>query len=302
MAFMNLNEIAIFVKVVETGSFTGAARALEMPKSTVSARLSSLEKRLGVTLIRRTTRKLHVTDAGRAYYEQCLLAISQIMEAEEVVTHGQSIPQGLLRVTAPIELGVALLPHVIEEFNKKYPEVNLEIILSDKTVDLVSEGIDIGIRTGHLKDSTLIAKKLGMIYFAPFASPKYLKKNSEVKKPKDLEGHCLIPFTSIGSEEWQLVSPKEKQTVKLEKRMIMNDLNLIKALAVSGMGIALIPTFLCYQEVKSGKLVRILNNWRSELRPVHFVYPSQKFVAPKIKAFIEVAGDILKKHLELSEL
>lgn len=299
---MNLNEIAIFVKVVETGSFTGAAKLLDMPKSTVSAKLSSLEKRLGVTLIRRTTRKLHITDAGEAYYKKCLQAISQIMEAEEIVSQSQSRPHGLLRVTAPIELGVALLPSVIEEFNKKYPDVNLEIILSDKTVDLVSEGIDIGIRTGNLKDSSLIAKKLGTIYFAPFASPKYLKKNPEIKKPHDLDHHCIIPFASIGSEEWQLIGPKEKQTVKLEKRMVINDLNLIKALAVSGMGIALIPTFLCYHEVKTGKLLRVLPNWRTELRPVHFVYPSQKFVAPKIKAFIEIATDILKKHLELSEL
>lgn len=299
---MNLNEIAIFVKVVETGSFIGAAKSLDMPKSTVSARLSSLEKRLGVTLIRRTTRKLHVTDAGQLYYEQCLKAMSQIMAAEEQVSQNQATPHGLLRVTAPIELGAALLPPVIEEFHKQYPDVKLEIVLTDRTVDLISEGIDIGIRTGNLKDSSLIAKKLGMIYFAPFASPKYLKKNKEIKSPKDLEGHFTIPFTRLSSEEWNLVGTKEKQTVKIDKSLVINDLNLIKSLTISGMGISLIPTFLCYNEVKSGKLIRILNNWRTDLRPVHFVYPSQKFVTPKIKAFIAVATDIMKSQLEIAEL
>lgn len=160
---MNLNEIAVYVKVVETGSFSGAAKALDMPKSTVSSWVSSLEKRLGVTLIRRTTRKLHITEAGQLYYKQCLAAISQIMTAEEEVSQGQTAPQGLLRITAPVELGGAILPSVIEEFGKKYPSVELEVILTDRTIDLVSEGIDIGIRTGNLKDSSLIAKKIWVL-------------------------------------------------------------------------------------------------------------------------------------------
>lgn len=299
---MNLNEIAIFVKIVETGSFVGAARSLDMPKSTVSAKLSSLELRLGVSLIKRTTRKLQITEAGKTYYDQCLKAMSQILAAEEQVTLSQSAPQGLLRVTAPTELGVMLLPQVVMEFNKKYPNVKLEIILTDKTVDLIADGIDIGIRTGALKDSTLIAKRLGTIYFAPFASPKYLKINGEPKNPKDIEKHCAIQFAPLNSEEWQLMGSKGKQTVKINKMMIVNDLNLIKSLAISGLGIALIPTFLCTNDTKAGKLVRILDSWRTELRPVHFIYPSQKFVSPKIKAFIEIASDLLKTSLENSEL
>jgi DNA-binding transcriptional LysR family regulator len=299
---LNLNEIVIFVKIVEVGSFIGAARALDMPKSTISAKLTSLEKRLGVTLIRRTTRKLHITDGGEAYYNQCLKALAQIMAAEEQVTQNQSAPHGQLRLTAPVELGAAILPPVIEEFSRIYPDVNLDIILTDRAVDLVEEGIDIGIRAGHLRDSSLISKRLGTIYFAPFASAKYLRRNKEPKTPKDLEGHCVITFSPLGSEEWQLVSQREKQTVQIKKRLVTNDLHLIKALTVSGMGISLIPTFLCYQEAKTGKLIRVLENWRSETRPVHFVYPAQKYVSPKIKAFIDVATGLLKKHLEITEL
>lgn len=298
---MNLNEIAVFVKVVETGSFTSAARSLDMPKSTVSARLSSLEERLGVTLIRRTTRKLHITDAGRAYYEKCQEAILKISEAEEQVTQSQSAPSGLLRITAPVELGGCLLPHVIDEFNSIYPKVHLEVILTDRTVDLVSDGIDIGIRVGQLKDSSLISKKLGMIYFAPFASPKYLKKNGEIKSPKDLENQQIIPFAPLSTNEWTLVGNKEKKTIKITKKTLINDLNLIKNLTCMGQGVSLMPTFLCYNEVKTGRLIRILPNWRTELRPVHFVYPSQKFVSPKIRGFIEVASKIIKEQLEIAE-
>lgn len=299
---MNLNEVAVFVKVVETGSFTEAARALEMPKSTVSARLSSLEKRLGVTLIRRTTRKLHVTDAGQLYYDECMQAIDQIMSAEEEVLQTQSGPHGILRVTAPVELGGTLLPVIVSEFSKKYPQVNLEIILTDRTVDLVGEKIDIGIRTGVLKDSSLIAKKLGTIYFAPFASPKLIKNPASIKNPRELENLNTITFSPLGTKEWHLVNNKEKQTVKLKKQTMVNDLNLVKSLTAAGLGVSLLPTFYCLNEVKSGKLVRILKNWRTEIRPVHFVYPSQKFVSPKIKAFIEVASDLIKENLEIAEL
>lgn len=299
---MDLNEIIIFIKVVEQGSFSAAALSLDMPKSTVSAKVSSLEKRLGTTLLRRTTRKLHITDIGKKYYEECQKALSQIQNAEEIVSEGQTIPQGPLRVTAPVELGGALLPLVITEFNKKYPQVVLELILTDRRVDLIAEGVDIGIRTGNLKDSSLISKRLGNIYFAPFASPKYLKNNPSIKTPKDLEKNVSIVFSSLGTQEWNLINGREKQTVKPQRQTVANDLNLIKTLTVSGLGISLLPTFLCYNEVKSGKLVRILKNWQTDVRPVHFIYPSQKFVTPKIKAFIEVATNVLKKNLEIAEL
>lgn len=295
---MDLNEIAIFVKVVEAGSFAKASLQLDMPKSTVSTKVSALEKRLGVTLIRRTTRKLFVTDAGIAYHKQCLQALNQITLADEQVTQTQSIPQGLLRITAPVELGGALLPMVIEQFQKMYPAVQLEIILSDRTVDLVSEGIDLAIRAGDLKDSSLIAKKIGSVYFAPFASPKYIKARGAPKNPKDLQNHDCLLFTPLGTESWKLNSPKGNQTIALNKKLMMNDLNLIKALAVSGLGIALMPTFYCYAETGQKKLVRILDDWKSESRPVQFVYPQQAFVSKKVNAFLQVATGIIRQSLE----
>src|SRR5690606_35777795 len=167
---------AIFTKVVEMGSFTKAAQSLGMPNSTVSAKVSQLETALRVTLIRRTTRKLFVTEEGKLFYDKCKRGLKEIQSAQEEVSESQSEPHGLLKLTASVDFGNAILPRVITKFKKLYPKVSLDIFLNDRVVDVVGEGFDLAIRFGQLKDSSLISKKLGGIYFAPFASPSYLKK------------------------------------------------------------------------------------------------------------------------------
>lgn len=299
---MDLNEVAVFIKVVEMGSFTQAARNLGMPNSTVSAKVSELETRLGVSLIKRTTRKLFVTDEGRAFFERCTRGLKEIQAAEEEIVSGQREPQGILRVTAPIELGGSVLPKVITEFHQKFPKVQFDLFLSDRTVDMISEGFDLALRAGDLKDSSLIAKKLGSVYFAPFASPQYLKKMKAPSHPKDLREHSCLQFAPMGLEEWKLVGPKNSVSVPMNKRIVINELNVIKALTLNGLGIALLPTFFCFPEVQSGKLVRILPEWRSNLRPVHFVYAGQKYASPKIQAFISLASELIKSNLQIYEL
>lgn len=294
---MNLNELTVFVKIVEIGSFTGAADILEMPKSTVSARLSSLEGRIGVTLIRRTTRRLFVTDEGKAYYQKCMQALMQISAAEEQIAQSQSEPKGILKITAPVELGVTLLPKILGDFQVQYPSVSLEVILSDKTMDLVSEGIDIALRAGSLKDSTLIAKKLGAVYFAAFASPQYLKKYGTPKKPQDLKDHTCLHFSPLSPKEWQLNGPGGSQRVEINKKIIINDMNLIKSMALDGYGIALLPTFYCFNESSKNSLVRVLDAWKSNQRSVQFVYPMQEFVPKKLSAFLNYSSDKLKQTL-----
>lgn len=295
---MDLNEVAVFIKVVQVGSFRQAAKALGMPNSTVSSKVSSLERRLGVTLIQRTTRRLNITPAGQAYFKHCVQGLQEIEagEAELAATKGE--PQGLLRITAPVELGASVLPDLVERFLKKYPKVRIEVILADRRVELLSENVDLAIRAGELQDSTLIAKKIGMVYFAPFASPKYLKANGSPNHPRDLRHHECLQFTPIGFEEWRLIGSKGAFNVPVPGRIIINDLNMIKTLTVSGMGIALLPSFYCRQEVSSGKIVRVLPEWRTNLNPVHFVYPAQRFVLPKLSAFIAFATDSMKQVLE----
>lgn len=294
---MNLNEIAIFIKVVNSGSFAGAAKLLDMPKSTVSAKVAALEKRLGVTLIRRTTRKLHITDAGKEYFEQCVSGLNKITLAEELITQKQLEPQGVLRMTAPVELGAILLPEVINQFQKQYPKVKLDIILSDRTVDLISEGIDLAIRAGQLKDSTLIAKKIGSVFFAPFASPKYLKAHGTPKYPKDLKDHRCIIFSPFGVNGWPLSGAGSSQVVSLNSSLTVNDLSLAKSLAINDGGIALLPTFFCAAEAGDKSLVRVLPEYRSNMRTVSFVYPQQQFVPKNLVAFMTVATEIIRSKL-----
>lgn len=295
---LDLNEVAVFIKVVEAGSFSQAAKHLGMPNSTVSSKVSSLEKRLGTTLIQRTTRKLNITPAGRAYFNKCLQGLQEIQTAEAELASIQGEPQGLLRITAPVELGSTVLPSLISDFTKKYSKVKIEVLLGDRKVDLLSENVDLAIRAGELKDSTLIAKKIGEVYFAPFASSKYLKTAKAPQHPKDLAGHPCIQFTPFGNHGWKLIGPKNSVTVPLDGKIVVNDLNMIKNLATNGNGIALLPTFFCYEELKAGKLVRLLPEWRTQLAPVHFVYAAQKFVTPKLSAFISMASESLKESLK----
>ena len=292
-----MNEITVFIKVVQAGSFSQAALQLNMPNSTVSSKVSALEKRLGISLIKRTTRRLHITAAGQTYFDRCLLGLQEIQGAESELTAHQAEPQGLLRVTAPVELGSSVLSGLLADYLKKYPKVSIEVILSDRQVELVTENIDLAIRAGPLKDSTLKAKKLGAAFFAPFAAPKYLKSVSEISHPRDLLDHQCLQFTPLGSE-WKLQGPKNLIKITIPGRAVINDLNMVKNLATSGFGVALLPTFYCYPEIQSGKLIRILPDWKTVMNPVHFVYPAQKFVSPKLSSFIEFSSQKIKESLE----
>src|SRR5689334_18636195 len=173
---MDLDGIEVFVKVVEAGSFNQAAKLLGMPNSTVSAKVSALEKRLGVTLLQRTTRKLRATQAGEIYFQQCLRALEQLQAAENELTRGQQEPRGLLKLTAPTDIGHSLLAILVHAFLQKHPKMEVELIITNRVLDLVAEGIDVAIRAGDLPDSRLIAKRFSVGYFGLWASPSYLKR------------------------------------------------------------------------------------------------------------------------------
>lgn len=286
---MDLNEVRVFVKVVQAGSFKQAAKQLGMPNSTASAKVSALERRLGVTLLQRTTRKLHLTEQGERYFRRCLRGLDEILGAEAEASSAQQGVQGHLRVTAPVDLGSTCLTGLISAFRKKFPQVSVELILSDQIKDLVAEGIDVAIRAGNLSDSGLIAKKLGVALWVPFASPQYLKSAGTPRHPKELGSHACLQFTPFGDGPWELSSGRSTVKLPVTRQIGGNDVNLLKALIMEGNGIGLLPTFACHTELKQGKLVRVLPEWRAYLDPVHLVYPAQRFVAPKVRAFVDVA-------------
>src|SRR3954471_9709977 len=184
---MDLNEVRVFVQVARSGSFTAAAKRLGMPNSTVSAKVTALERRLEASLLKRTTRKLHLTEAGERYYERCARALGELEAADKDLSAAQLEPQGVLRITAPVDMGAACLVELTRSFGVRYPKIQLDFLFTDRFVDLVGEGVDLAIRAGELEDSSLVARKLGESYMAPYASPAYLKKAGTPKSPHELK-------------------------------------------------------------------------------------------------------------------
>ncbi len=296
---MDLNEIPIFIQVVKSGSIIAASRILALPNSTVSFKLSSLEKRLGVTLIQRTTRKLNVTAQGLSFYKRCIQGVEEIYAAEQEILSIQKEPQGLFRMTAPRELSHSVLPDLIHNYSRKFDKTKVELIFSDQVVDLLSENIDLAIRAGHLKDSTLIAKKIGSVHFVLVATAQYLKAHIEIKHPRELWKHHCLQFTPLGYQEWRLTHEKTGTiNAPVNGQIIINDLTAIKMMALNSAGVALLPFHLCYKELQSKKLIQVLPEWRSKGLPVHFVYPAHKFVTPKLSQFIQMSLQPLKNVFE----
>lgn len=294
---MDLNETATFVKVVQAGSFSAAARQLELPTSTVSTRVARLEKRLGVTLLQRTTRRLHLTEAGELFYQHAATGLGHMLDAEAAVTAASGKPRGLLRVTAPADFGGAILARLVNAVGVEHPAINVELSLTDRYVDLVAEGIDVAIRAGELQDSTLIAKRVGIACWAPVASPDYLRGAQPLTKPQQLRKHRCLQFTSLGKDQWTLFNTKGNITVPVEGRVIINDLEIIRSMVLEHQGVALLPTYICRAELATGRLVRVIPDWYARADPINLVYPRQQFVLPKVRVFMGIAEVLLREWL-----
>jgi len=291
---MDFNESAVFVKVVQAGSFSEAARQIGLPTSTVSTRISRLEKRLGVTLLQRTTRRLSLTEAGAVYYQHAAQGLSYLLEAEAAIDEARQQPQGKLKVTAPADLGDSLLANLILRAQREFPELEMELLLTDRYIDLVAEGVDVAIRTGDLRDSSLIAKSLGIIHWELFASKDYLKSAAPLEVPQDIHAHHCLQFTPMGRDAWTLSNEYSHITIPLPARTMANSIGVVKSMAENGQGIALLPAFVCKHGLISGDLLRVLPDWQGRADPVHLVYPKQRFMPPKLRAFLDLAQDELR--------
>ncbi len=283
---MDLNEIVVFARVVQAGSFTKAAAKLGMPKSTVSRKVSDLEERLKSRLLQRTTRKLSLTDVGRAYYESCARIVGEIEDGERAVSRLQESPRGLLRVTAPVN--VAFLGPIVGDYLKRYREVRLDLFCTARAVDLVEERFDLGIRAGTLADSTLIARSLGSSRWCLVATPAYLKRRGRPRSPDDLKKHdCLLFGTGIDNAGVHLENADRSVQVALSPRLMVTDMDVLHAVAAAGLGIALLPASRCAEDLAARRLERVLAQWNAPSTPVHVVYPSTQHLSPKVKTFVE---------------
>lgn len=295
---MDWNEIAVFVKVVQAGSFSAAARLLGLPTSTVSTRVARLEKRLGVTLLQRTTRRLRLTEAGSLYFAHASTGLAQVLDAETAVTQAVGEPQGLLRVTAPADFGDALLSELAHAMRRSAPGVGVELVLTDRPLDLVAEGIDVAIRAGALPDSSLVVKHVGVARWAAFASRAYLAQSAPIDTPQALRHHACVQFTPLGKDAWTLHQPGASVTVPLPGQLLVNDVGVAHAMVQAGAGVALLPLFLCKCANADAALVRVLPQWQARADPIHIVYPRQRFMPPKLRLFIDLASRLLPPWLE----
>src|SRR5882724_11979866 len=229
---MDLDGIAIFVKVLQAGSFSRAAKLLGMPNSTVSAKVSALEKRLGVTLLQRTTRKLRATQAGEAYYQRSLRALEELQAAENELETGRAEPQGILRLTAPVEIGHSVLPALGHAYLKNHPRMKVELIVTNRVLDLIVDGIDLAIRAGPLKDSSLIAKRFDLGYFGLWASPEYLAKHAAPRHPKELAQHNYLRSSRFKDNGFPLTNGKENFSPTISGQLVADDFETLRSLAV----------------------------------------------------------------------
>lgn len=288
---MDLNELLVFTRVVQAGSFTAAARLLKMPKSSVSRKVSQLEERIGARLLHRTTRKLGLTDAGRIYFERAAPILSDIEQVDQAVAELQATPRGLLRVTAPLSFG--LLGPIVASFLERNPDVQIDLVCTDRVVNLVEEGFDVGVRAGHLADSTLVARRLGVLRRVVVVAPAYLKRHPRPKSPTDLEKHPCITFGSIPTPTtWALQWGEKRVDVRISARLLANDMEQMRDAARAAIGIALLPEHICAADFRKGRLKRVLADWSSEETPVHAVYPTARHLSPKVAAFV----DLLRKE------
>jgi DNA-binding transcriptional LysR family regulator len=294
---IDLNDMRLFARVVEAGSFSAAARGLGMPKSTVSRRVARLEQALDTRLLQRTTRSLHMTEPGTAFYERCARVVAEAEEAERSLSMDRDVPQGLLRVTAPVEVGNAVLGALVAEYLQRYPRVSLRLELSNQMVDLVEEGFDLAIRAGWLPDSSMVARRVGDSRLLVCASPAYLAGHPAPQTPEELGEHACSSYAGLGdagnSFEFEPVGggPGERQRLRLQGRFSASSFGPLVDAAIAGLGVVVVPESLCRSALADGRLQALLPDWR--LLPelgIYAVYPSPRHRTPKVRSFIDFIG------------
>lgn len=285
MLRMRIDEINVFVHVLQAGSFAGAARRLRMPATTVSAKVAALERRLGVTLIQRTTRKLRATPAGQAYFQRCRTGLREIETAEvELMEEAEGL-SGVLRLTASVDMAQTLLPRLIGSFSDDYPTLAVELTATDRVVDMVEEGIDLAVRVGPLRDSSLVTRAFVTGPSGLFASQTYIERHGMPARLEDLRHHQTIGFTKPWARPLPMLLGSRKVQIELSGRLACDDLLTVRALVEMGYGIGFLPGYLAEQV----GLVRVLPTLRSPLTGLYFAYPAQKFVPARVRRFIDHA-------------
>ncbi len=284
-----LTEMEAFANVVDQGGFTDAAKKMGISKSAVSKHVSSLEARLGARLLNRTTRRVSPTEIGLAYYDRARRVLNDAGEADALVTSMQSAPSGLLRISVATDFGVNHVSPILGDFLTDFPDITVNMVLNNRYVELISEGFDMALRIGDLEDSSLRARKLAETNKRLIASPAYLQKFGRPQKIDDLNEHKLLHYSSQSSGAvWKLTSPTgEKRQVRTSGWLSVNDGQSLLNAAISGLGIAFLPSYLYHQAMAKGQVEDAMPNLPVEKQGIYAVYPPGRFTQPKVRAFID---------------
>ncbi len=275
---MDLNRAAIFVRVVDDGGFSAAARTLHLPKSSVSRAVASLEEELGVRLLQRSTRKILLTESGRTFYEGASRGVAGIEEAAAAVADLHGALRGPIRITAPVDAGVWLLAPVVARFVELHPTVHVDLVLTSRLVDLIAEGFDFALRAGALRDSSLVARKLVKLESWLFATPEYLARAGTPTRVSDLRGHACVLFRPVrGRATWTLTGPHGEESVEVTGPVGADDFSFVQQIVLQGTGIGLLPAFLGSSGTSTGALVHVLPSYKLSGDGIfHLVYPSAR--------------------------
>jgi LysR family transcriptional regulator, regulator for bpeEF and oprC len=288
------NAMALYVRVVEAGSFSKAAAREGMPVSTVSRKIADLEKALGVRLLERSTRQLRMTEIGQDYFESCRRGLTEFEAADSLVTQRQAEISGRLRISVPPSMSDLAIVPLVSAFQERYPKVTVHCLVTERYVDYIADGIDLSIRVGHPgnRDSNVVARTVTIHRPLLLASPNYLARIEPVTRPQDIVPHVHIAFSRWERPvAWTLSSDSESVRIEPEPRLVLNDYTGVLQGLISGMGISEVPSFLCKAALQQGRLVEVLPEWQFASVKVAAAFPSNRNLSPLVRAFKDFCAD-----------
>ncbi|MCG8690135.1 MAG: LysR family transcriptional regulator [Minwuiales bacterium] len=288
----NLAGMAVFAAVVEARSFSSAAVRLALSKSAVSKQVSRLEDRLGARLLNRTTRRLSLTEVGETFYRHCVRVLEEAEAAEQAVTHLHEEPRGRIKINAPMSFGILHLADAIPDFLARYPQVTVDIDLSDRFVDLIEEGYDLAIRIANLNDSSLIARRLAPVRRIVAGSPAYFAARGVPERPADLKDHNCLRYTYVADgREWRFRGSDGEEAIEVSGSMRANNSDVLRGAALAGVGLMMAPTFIVGDEVRAGRLRPVLTEFEIADLGIYAVYPHKRHLSPKVRAFVDFLAE-----------
>jgi DNA-binding transcriptional LysR family regulator len=291
-----LHAMTTFVRIVEKGSLTAAADALDTSLPSVVRTLAALERDLGVRLLNRTTRRMHLTDEGIQYLEKCRSLLQSVQEMDAMFSARQSEPQGRLAVTASALFGRRYVAPIVGRFLERYPHVNVELLLLDRVVNLVEEGMDVGVRIGHLADSSLVAIPVGQVRRVVCASPQYLRRHGTPESPEDVRKHRCVRFTAVSEGQgWEFSVGRKKLSVPISVAFSSNQVDAAVEMSIAGLGLGMFLSYQVAPHVAQKSLRYVLRDFEPESLPVHIIYPYSRLQLPKVRAFVDECVATLQK-------